>query len=79
MSICNCVLIPLTYGQCTIHMLTLVLLLYFTDSASLKVFHLAHNPIGDDGMSLLSSELVDNTALIELSVWECGLSEKGIT
>ena len=49
-----------------------------TGSASLKVLSVNINPnIGDDGMSLISSELQYNNILTELRVERCGLSVKG--
>ena len=40
-----------------------------TGSASLRVLGVSHNPnIGDDGMSLISSELQYNNILTKLSV-----------
>ena len=50
-----------------------------TGSASLRVLDLSHNPnIGDEGMSLISSELQYNNTLTKLRVSGCGLSVKGI-
>ena len=50
-----------------------------TDSASLRVLDISHNPIGNDGMSLISSELLSNKILTKLTIAECGLSVKGIS
>ena len=47
------------------------------DIASLRVLDVGGNPIGDDGMLLLSSTLQYNTILTELMVSDCGLSVKG--
>ena len=47
-------------------------------SASLRVLDVSSNPIGDDGISLISSELQYNNVLTKLKVAECGLSTKGI-
>ena len=49
-----------------------------TGSASLRELHVSDNPINDDGMSLISSELHYNNILTELKVAECGLSVKGV-
>ena len=47
-----------------------------TGSASLREFNVNWNPnIGDDGMSLISSE--DSKILTKLGVASCGLSVKG--
>ncbi|XP_065903598.1 NLR family CARD domain-containing protein 3-like [Dysidea avara] len=48
-----------------------------TNIASLRVLDVGGNPIGDDGMLLLSSTLQYNTILTELMVSDCGLSVKG--
>jgi len=49
-----------------------------TGSASLRELSVSLNPnIGDDGMSLISSELQYNNILTKLSVAGCGLSVKG--
>ena len=49
-----------------------------TGSASLRELDVNYNPnIGDDGMSLISSELQYNNILTELRVERCGLSVKG--
>jgi len=48
-----------------------------TGSASLRVLNVSGNPISDDGMSLISSELQCNNILTELRVVECGLSVTG--
>jgi len=49
-----------------------------TGSASLRVLNVSDNPISDDGMSLISSELQYNSILTDLSVSQCGLSVKGV-
>ena len=49
-----------------------------TGSASLRVLNVGGNDIGDDGMSLISSELQYNNILTELRVSGCGLSVKGV-
>ena len=54
-----------------------ILLLIITDSTSLKSLGFSNNPIGDDGILLISSQLKQNTILTELSVAECRLSVKG--
>ena len=46
-------------------------------STSLEVLGFSHNQIGDDGMSLISSELQYNIVLKSLRVAGCGLSVKG--
>ena len=48
-----------------------------TGSASLRVLDVSGNNIGDDGMSLISSELQYNNILTKLRVERCGLSVKG--
>ena len=49
-----------------------------TDSTSLRVLKFSVIPnIGDDGMSLISSELQYNDILTELRVPVCGLTAKG--
>ncbi|XP_065920220.1 leucine-rich repeat-containing protein 74B-like [Dysidea avara] len=48
-----------------------------TSDASLRVLDVSFNPIGDDGMSLISSELQYNNILTELRVERCSLSVKG--
>ena len=49
-----------------------------TGSASLRVLKFRVNPnIGDDGISLISSELQYNNILTELRVPVCGLTAKG--
>jgi len=49
-----------------------------TGSALLRVLDVSFNHnIGDDGMSLISSELQYNNILTELRVAWCGLSVKG--
>jgi len=47
-------------------------------SASLKTLDVSGNAIRDDGMSLISNELLDNSILAKLRVAECELSTKGI-
>ena len=47
-------------------------------SASLRILDVSSNPIGDDGILLISSELQYNNVLTKLKVAECGLSTKGI-
>ena len=49
-----------------------------TGSASLRVLDVSYNPISDDGMSLISSELQYNNILTEVRVEGCGLSVKGV-
>jgi len=49
-----------------------------TGSASLRVLNVSYNPISDDGMSLISSELQYNNILTKLRVARCGLSVKGV-
>ena len=49
-----------------------------TDYASLRVFNVSKNSIGDDGMSLISSEIQLSNILTELWVGDCKLSVKGI-
>ena len=49
-----------------------------TGSASLRELDVSGNDIGDDGMSLISSELQYNDILTELRVKACGLSAKGV-
>ena len=46
-------------------------------SASLRELDISYNCIGDDGMSLISSELCYNNVLTELWVGKCGLTAKG--
>ncbi|XP_065898529.1 NACHT, LRR and PYD domains-containing protein 3-like isoform X2 [Dysidea avara] len=48
-----------------------------TSSASLRELDISYNCIGDDGMSLISSELCYNNVLTELWVGKCGLTAKG--
>ena len=50
---------------------------YYTGSASLRVLSVGGNPIGDDGVSLIVDHLHGNTTLTKLSVYHCGLSDKG--
>ena len=49
-------------------------LLNFTPT--LQCLHMSYNDIGDDGMAILSEALQHNKSLTDLSVKECGLSEK---
>jgi len=44
----------------------------------LRELDVSGNPIGDDGMTLISSELQYNNVLTELGMQLCGLSVKGI-
>ncbi|XP_065898508.1 protein NLRC3-like isoform X2 [Dysidea avara] len=48
-----------------------------TSSVSLRMLCVSGNPIGDEGISLISSELRCNNVLIGLEVMNCGLSVKG--
>ena len=48
-----------------------------TGSATLRVLHVGHNPIGDEGMELISEALQYNKSLIHLYIRQCGLSVKG--
>jgi len=48
-----------------------------TGSASLRKLDVGGNPIGDDGISLISNVLKDNTILYHLDVEGCGSSVKG--
>ena len=48
-----------------------------TGSKTLRVLNIGFNNIGDDGISTISMELQHNNSLTELSVAQCGLSEKG--
>jgi len=50
-----------------------------TDSASLQKIDVGGNPIGDDGISLLLSELTMeyNNVLYYLDVEGCGLTKRG--
>ena len=48
-----------------------------TGSVSLRMLCVSGNPIGDEGISLISSELRCNNVLIGLEVMNCGLSVKG--
>jgi len=41
------------------------------------VLNVSINPIGDDEISLIVDHLHGNTTLTELSVYHCGLSDKG--
>jgi len=48
------------------------------DSPSLEVLNIGGNPIGDDGLSLISRELQCNDVLIDLNIGSCGLSANGM-
>jgi len=48
-----------------------------TGSASLRVLDISNNPIGDDGILLISKELQCSDTLTQLRVAMCGLSVEG--
>lgn len=52
-------------------------MLILTGSKTLQVLNLGFNNIGNDGISMISMELQHNNSLTELSLAQCGLSEKG--
>ena len=54
-----------------------IVTVFVTDSASLRVLNVTGNAIGDDGMSLISSKLWNNNILTELWVENCEFSVKG--
>ena len=48
-----------------------------TGSATLRVLHVSHNDISDDGMAVISETLQHNKSLTTLGVVCCRLSVKG--
>ena len=48
-----------------------------SDSTSLRVFNVGGNPIGNDGISIITDGLRYNTILTTLRLYECELSVRG--
>ena len=48
-----------------------------TGHGTLRILHLGGNVFGDDGMQLLMEKLQGNNMLVDLAIWNCGLSTKG--
>ena len=48
-----------------------------TGNTTLRVLNVGENKIGDDGMLMISEQLLHNNSLTKLNVARCGLSVKG--